>query len=519
MAKQKLTPRQRMINLMYLVFIAMMALQMSREVLSAFGMVNDKFEAATASVQKNNTEVSLQQLKVRAEDDPTRFKEAYQKAKEINAVTNQFVSEINVSKSLITDEYRQEDGTLPFESMDKSDVIDKAWFSGDKLTEQGTAFLQNIENYKEQVKAILGVDVTFNNIKSDLDSRFDLNDVKDKGGIVKPYLTYNFQGFPAIASLTKLSAMQNDARMIEHDINNILLGNTLTEAASMKNYSAIVVSEKSAYFAGETFKGKVVLGRYDDSTVPTEVIVNNQKVDLSKALQNGQVNISFPVGNVGEHGIKGKFVFMENGEQIPIDFSESYVVVPKPNSATISADKMNVVYRGVANPMTISFAGISDDKVSASAPGLSKGSRAGQYIMRPQGGREVTIQVSGTLSDGTRVSDSKAFRIKDIPAPRGTVRGEFAAKGPKSNLEVVTVGAQLEDFDFEVGLRVTGFVLQVPGQPSIVVQGNRMNDRAKAAIRRAKSGDIVVVSDIKVTLEGAGSYQLKKTAPATFEIM
>lgn len=504
---------------MYLVFIAMMALQMSREVLSAFGMVNDKFEAATASVEKNNKDVSLEQLKVRASDDPTRYKQAYQTAEKARAITNNFVKSIGESKLLIEDTYRSEDGSLPFEQMDKSEVIDKAWFKGDNNSEQGDAFLALITDYRNSINEVLGNDVSFNNIKEHVDASFSTADVKTSEGISLPYLKYNYYGFPAIASLTKLSTMQNDARMIEHDIYNVLLGNTLTEAASMRKYKPIVISEKTTYFAGETFKGKVVLGRYDDSTVPTAVVVNNQKIDLNKALENGEVNISFPVGNVGEHAITGKFIFKENSEDIPLDIDGNYVVVSKPNSATISADKMNVVYRGVANPMTISFAGIADNQVVANGVGLSKGGKVGQYIMRPGSGREVTINVSGTLPGGEKVSDSKVFRIKDIPAPRGTVRGEFAARGPKSNLEIVTVGATIEDFDFELGLTVTSFVLQVPGQPSTLVQGNKMNDRAKNAIRRARVGDIVVISDIKVKLNGVDNYQLKKTSPATFEII
>lgn len=138
--------------------------------------------------------------------------------------------------------------------------------------------------------------------------------------------------------------------------------------------------------------------------------------------------------------------------------------------------------------------------------------------MSPGAGREVVINVTGTLPDGQKVSDRKTYRIKGIPAPRGTIRGEYSAKGQKSNLEIVIVGAKLEDFDFEVGLTVTGFVLQVPGQPSVVVQGNRMNDRAKDAIGKARRGDVVVISDIKVRLDGAGDYMLPRTAPCTFEI-
>lgn len=518
MAGGKLTPRQKMINLMYLVFIAMMALNISKEVLSAFGMVNEKVEAAnTAAIDNNNS--LLQALEMKAADDPTRFSEPSKKAQEVAAITTSFYSYLETVKASILEPVKKhDDGSLNYETMDKGEVIDSQWFVGDKYSDIGSEFVGKIESYKQAIKAALGTDVKFQPILIDLEKKFNIEDVKDNDGVVKPYLNYHFQGFPVVASLTKFSTMQNDAKVVEHEIMNVLMGNTLSQAASMRNYAAIVISEKSAYFAGETFKGKVVLGRYDKSTVPTKVVVNGRDVDLSTALEGGQVNLAFGTGNVGEHQITGKFSFMEDGVEVPIDIKGNYVVVPKPNSATISADKMNVVYRGVKNPMTISFAGISDDKVVASAPGLVRGAKAGQYVMSPGAGREVVINVTGTLPDGQKVSDKRTFRIKGIPAPRGTVRGEYAAKGQKSNLEIVTVGAKLEDFDFEVGLTVTGFVLQVPGQPSVVVQGNRMDDRARSAINKARRGDVVVISDIKVRLEGAGDYMLPKTAPCTFEI-
>ena len=178
---------------------------------------------------------------------------------------------------------------------------------------------------------------------------------------------------------------------------------------------------------------------------------------------------------------------------------------------------MNVVYRGVVNPMTISFAGISDDKVNASAAGLSKGSGVGKYNMSPGQGREVVINVTGKLPDGSNVSDKKTFRIKDIPGPQGKIRGEVAASGPKSSLEVSTVTAELEDFDFELGIDVTGFNIKVPGQPTIVVSGNRMDSRAKGAIQKASRGDVIIISEIKTRLRGS-SIMMKKTAPCTYEI-
>src|SRR5690606_38610352 len=197
----------------------------------------------------------------------------------------------------------------------------------------------------------------------------------------------------------------------------------------------IVVTEKSAFFAGEPVKGTIVLGRYDDSTVPTSVELNGSPVDLDKALKGGQVNFEFGAGNIGEHEIGGKFTFVENGKPVELPIKGNYVVVPKPNSATISADKMNSVYRGVENPMTISFAGISDNNVSVSAPGLRKGSKPGQYNWNVTGlsGRTATVNVTGKLPDGTSVTDKKVFNIREIPSPQGELRGKVgSAKGNKN---------------------------------------------------------------------------------------
>src|SRR5690606_16542476 len=333
-------------------------------------------------------------------------------------------------------------------------------------------------------------------ITDNLKKKFSTENVKDKEGVSKLYLDYHFKGFPAIATVAKIGALQNDVRSIEADIYNAFLGNALTTVASFRNYKAIVIPEKSAFFAGEKFAGKVVLGRYDKSTVPTKVVVNGSEINLDEALEDGQVNLNFTTGNVGEHEIKGKFTFMEDGKPVDIDIDGNYVVVPKPNSATISADKMNVVYRGVPNPMSISFAGISADKVNASAPGLVKAGKPGTYTMNPGSGTEVTINVTGTLPDNSKVSDKKTFRIKGIPSPTGKIRGEDAAKGPKSSLENSQVSAVLEDFDFPVNVVVKQFNIKVPGQPTIVVSGSRLDGRAKAAVKKAMKGDVIVISDI-----------------------
>jgi gliding motility-associated protein GldM len=511
MAGGKLTPRQKMINLMYLVFIAMLAMNMSKEVLSAFGLMNEKFESANAASTQNNQSL-LMSLDTKAAEAKGDFVAAAATAHKVEVITKEFDAYVATLKTDVLKGFTvdTETGKLPYENMDKGDNIDN-WFIGEGYTKKGSEIIAKIEKYKVDMKTALGTDKKYAAIVSEVENKFSVADVKDKDGNKIKYLSYHFKGFPAVASVAKLSAWQNDVKKAEADVYNSALGKAAVEAASYSNYQAIVVLEKNAYFQGENVKGKVVLGRYDENTKPTSFQGPGR-------LENGQAVISLTAGGVGEQNINGQFTFLEDGKTIPLKFEGKYVVVPRPNSATISADKMNVVYRGVVNPMSISFAGISDKDVVASAPGLTKVGN-GKYNMSPGTGTEVVINVTGKMSDGKMASDKKVYRIKGIPGPAGTIRGEMGVvKGPKSNLQVATIGAKLVDFDFEVGLDVVGFNFKIAGQPTVVVQGSRLNAQCVTALSKAGRGDQVTISEIKTKLVGAGSYLLPRTAPVIYEI-
>jgi len=503
MAGGKLSARQKMINLMYLVFIAMIAMTMSKEVLSAFGLMNAKFVRANELAATSNAKM-LGGLEMKAEEKPEEFRVASNNAQQISAISDDFFKYIESQKAMILEKgnfEREENGQLPSEKMDKGDFLDEYWFTGDRLTKEGEAFMARLNKYKADIRAVLGNDVKYQIAVDNFEGRFTTDEVTNNEGKKQKWLDYHFQGFPAIASYTKLTAMQNDVKATETNMYNLFLGNTLDDAVSLKNYTAIVVPDKNAFFAGEKFTGKVVLGKYANVT-PTKLSVGGDNLDLSRegAIDStGAARIEFTVGSVGEHDVEGQFTFLEDGKELPIDFQGQYVVVPRPNTATISADKMNVVYRGVVNPMTISFAGVPDNKVNASAAGLKSVSGSGNYEMRPGSGREVTINVTGTLDDGSKVSDKKTFRIKDLPKPLGAYNGqESGAKLPRNNVEIGKLTADFgDDFDFKLPLNVESFTFKVPGKPSVNVRGNRLNSAAKNALRSAKRGDIVQFINIK----------------------
>ena len=513
MAGGKLTPRQKMINLMYLVFIAMLALNMSKEVLSAFGILNNKIVESNALTDARNNE-SYSQLALSAADQPGQYeakRKQVEKIRNLSKDLNSYIEDLKKSSTVKFD--LNEEGV--YEKMDKGDYFDNLFFKGDKVSKEGKEFLAKINNYPIQIKAIGGSSIGEDDVKK-IFNRFATNSVKSKSaGTTVDWIDYNYKGFPLIASIAKLSQLQADIKTTESDVITGMFQTSLKKSASLTAYQPIVVPEKTAFFQGEQVKGKIILGKFDPTLIAKSVIVNGQSVKATA----GQAEFSFGAGAVGEHEITGSFNFVEDGKPVALAIKGNYVVVPKPNSANISADKMNVVYRGLPNPMTISFAGITDNLVTASAPGMSKGSKPGQYSLSPGSGTEVTVSVTGQLPDKTKVSDKKVFRIKNIPAPAGAIGGVTGVqKGAKSRLEVSTVTAELQDFVYDLRYDVTRFSFKVPGQAAVIVNGNKVDAKCKAALARASKGDQISIFDIKTKIVGVGGIIPKDAAPVIFEI-
>ena len=146
-----------------------------------------------------------------------------------------------------------------------------------------------------------------------------------------------------------MTLLQSSIKNIEAQLLSTMLEGKLKIEASLTNFDAIVIPDKNAFFAGENFTGRIILGINDKTLKADKVIINGVELG-EESMQEGQTLVKFPAGRIGEREIEGEFQFMEEGELITIPVIIKYSVVPKPNNATISADKMNVVYRGVSNP-------------------------------------------------------------------------------------------------------------------------------------------------------------------------
>ena len=519
------SPRQRMINLMYLVFIAMMALNMGKEVLSAFGLMNEKLEAANERYQSTNDAV-FDELEKKEQEKPEEYAEALKKARQVRDMSNDYYTYLGTLKEdIMSQAGKTEAERKDFQVMDKSDKLDEKFFKTDGLKPAGQEFLDKIKGYRDGLIALLDSkedEALINVIKQ----RFDTGEndkVKDREGNSVGWVQYNYEGFPYIAAVTKFSQLQSDVRQTEQDFYKAILGEKMQGELSMKHYTTLLEQSRGAYYANQEFDGAIVLGRKDKSTKPkkVELTLDGRPIPESQVeVVEGKVKLKVNTGNVGDHKIEGKLIYEQKGEEIPVDVSQSFTTIPRPNEAVISADKMNVVYRGVVNPMTISMPGVPDNQVNASAPGLSRKSGP-NYIMKPNAGSsEVTIVVTGTF-DGQKFSSSKKFRIKDIPKPEGAIlRTTGAVKLAKANILAGELSVAFNDFDFDLTTKVNSFRILVPGQPSVVVQGSRVSasGAAAAAVNRAKKGDIIQISEIRYSVSGYSGTP-KPATPISIEVL
>ena len=227
---------------------------------------------------------------------------------------------------------------------------------------------------------------------------------------------------------------------------------------NVSEMNAFVIPEKTTLYAGERFNSQVVMAAIDSTQRP-EIYVNGSR------LQAADGRYSFTAGGVGEHQFSG-YILMKgkDGEEIRRNFSQKYTVLPVPNSATVAADLMNVLYAGYANPISISVPGVPANAISASMSGgsfVSKGN--GHFVATPSAvGRDVTIHVTARDKGQVRSLPPFVFHVRKLPDPTAYIAmgtDRFRGGGlAKANLMGATgIHAAIDDGLLDIPFKVVGF--------------------------------------------------------------
>ena len=321
-----------------------------------------------------------------------------------------------------------------------------------------------------------------------------------KGEEARTWESDNFEHLPLAAVITMLSKMQSDIRNAESEIVNYLLSQIDAGSFKFNKIDAVVISNSDYIFKGQEYKASVFLAAYDSTKLPTVQLENGTELPV----ENGKGIYKAIGSSVGTRTWAGTIV-LDGGENNVIrrEFKKEYQVAEA--SAVISPTKMNVFYRGVKNPVSISVSGVPKENLMAE---ISKGSikRGGtDWEVFPGAGPEgeiVTVRVSAKVDNATRFMGSMDFRVKDVPDPVAEVAGR--SQGVIGIGELTRAGgvkATLKNFDFDLDFTVTEFtvsaVLSGGFTKTEVSPGANFNKAQLDILSQVKTGQRVTFENIK----------------------
>ena len=525
---------------MYLVFIAMLALNISKEVLGTLGILSEDMEKSTAEL-KSSIDDLYTTIDLNSNQD--YYKIPSEELPKLRDLTDDYWSYIQMLKdsliSLDKNNYltnvsvKNEDGEktevtmVDYQIMDKSVDLDELFFKGDGNSEKGAEFVSYFSSFKTNVTAVLDSIISrdertiksnysFASAISNLESRFNYSDdVLNSDGNYQPWLEYNYQGFPLIASLSKFTKIQSDIRAVEYEILNSLTSKTKDRKLSLDNTDTLLETTQSAYYTNSTVDAAVVVGRTDSSFKPDVVDLKIDGVDLKESefsIVNGKIVLDKRFSTPGIKNITGFLIFKADGEIDSLGVDQKFYVINKPNDAIVSPLNMQVFYIGLRNEIKVAFPGIADlSSIRVNGKNGSILKNGSRYFAAPNAGvSSMDVIVSGRANNETLTSVLN-FRVEDAPPGRGSIFERVGGKDinyinsskiSKDALLYGTVrGEKPPGFLYDYDINVETFQITVGNLPTRTVQGNKIQNSNEAMrdIRGANRGSSVTLTVLKAT--------------------
>ncbi|MBL0309042.1 MAG: gliding motility protein GldM [Bacteroidetes bacterium] len=523
MAGGILTPRQKMINMMYLVLTALLALNVSQEVLNAFHLVNEGLQTSNGSLSEKNTNI-YKAFDKQLEDDKGKAQQYYDKAQQAKKMTGSLRDLLEKYKvDIIKGAGGIDPETDDIVQRDNVDVATRMFVEEGEGVKRGRELQQKILDVRKNL-----IDLVDPNDRANFKLSLDAQAPKKKGepGAKWEYVT--FSHVPATAAVTILSKFQNDVVSSEGAVIEYLIKKIGATDFKFDQLSAKVIAPSSYIMQGQPYKADIFLAAFNSTQQP-EVFLGSlagfkknpdgsyDQVDSPNPLPAGysESGVLKTDGGMGklEQGTGGGIGEKRYGGIIRVKnpaggytfypFENSYQVAPR--AVVVSPTKMNVLYIGVENPMKISVPGVGQADVSASLQGagsLSKNSD-GTYTASVTAIGKCQIAVSAKIEGKVQAMGSEEFRIKRIPNPIPATSGGLTGGNvpPGTMRSQSGIIAQLKDFDFDARFAVQSFQMVYSSKGEIFkadAAGPLFNQQMKSFLERVKPKDIVFIDEIKV---------------------
>ncbi|MCB9360751.1 MAG: gliding motility protein GldM [Flavobacteriales bacterium] len=551
MAGGKLPPRQKMIGLMYLVLLALLAMNVSKSILESFVIINDGIENTTKTFDASNA--ILYNSFDRAASESPAAKTWADKASKVKKSSNEIydhIEKIKVAMYKVIDQLPEGVAdTIPLASINSKDNFDeptrlmgiaepsKPGSVPDCEECSSTLLKEKLNSYH---KLLLDV-FEDKDIKDEIEKKIiflETHEVHNHDGAKDPWEVGMFYHNPLAAVITTLSKIQSDIRTAEAQVISRLYENIDAGGVSFNKVDGFAYTKKAYVMDGDTFKAEIFTAAYDDRVEPEIFIgkvdsslILKGETDENKIMQgakkdsweataagtDGWYKLEDIKGGKGYLAVKQGMGVHEWGGIIKVKTKKGPKVFPFSNtfevgkpSTTVAASAMNVFYMGIDNPVSVSA---PMPNFKASGPGLRPGKGQGQYVMKPTKVGNVTINVTGTDESGKTVNLGKSeFRVKRIPNPVPYIAGKTGTcVMSKGDLGRGVIQAKMEGFEFDIKVAVKSFVLgtTVNGDyKEAPCSGNRLDSKAQALVQRASRGQRFYLEKMKVTLPDGRTVEL-----------
>jgi gliding motility-associated protein GldM len=515
-------PRSAMIQMMYLVLTAMLALNITKEVLNAFGTINGSIERSNTAITDKNAKVydAFNDLESQ-EDMKDKVKDLNGLAKEVKAETENLYnylqswkdSVIVASGGLVPDD----NGGMKIKNIENIDASPEIFIKRKK----GEEVRQYLNNFKTKLIELVknpnakASEAEIANITANLPINTD-DYKKSEDNPTGDWVHGTFNNIPVVAAISIFSKFQNDVKNSESMVLELLSSKIGIDDYKFDKLEPIAVVNQGYALEGQELEAKVLLAAYN-STVNPNITSSAGAVKV----ENGVGTLKFKASGVGERTVNGTISLTKGGKLESYPYSFKYTVGQAGGS--LQLDKMNVMYIGVDNPVTISASGYNIGDVNLVVPTgvTAKRGQGGAYLVNVTTPGEFTYNITAKRgSTGGNIASGK-IRVKRIPDPRVTLMKKLDGPFPANQIKVQRgLSAELEDFVFDAKFQVVSFdLLIVPRNADVITlknTGAAFEPKISEALKSVKAGDQVIFSNIRAK---GPDGTIRKTNGLSFSII
>lgn len=494
----RMSPRQKMINLMYIVLTAMLALNVSSDVLNGFTLVEDGLKRTNSNVSDRNAALYMQ-LEEFTRQNPQKGKPWLDKAADVRRQTLSLYKYIDSLKLAIVRDADGVDGKvdniLNQDNLEASSKVMVTYGNGAKLERRLAAYRKYIAAYIADPKK-----------QAAIQKALATEPVLQKGSMIKvPWVSGMFENMPVVASVTLLSKLQNDLLFAEGEALQTLVASVDAGDVRVNKLDAFVIPNSKLVMRGGKYSADIVLAAVDTTQRPA-IFVNGRQLPANTR------TYEFMAGQTGTFTYSGYLdVTRGDGTTSRYPFQSDYTVIEP--TATVSAMMMNVLYAGINNPISISVPGVAQNAVSATMTNGSLTRSGDHWNAHPtRVGAECVITVTATLEGRSQTVSTSTFRVRKLPDPTAYIAykdskgNENHYKGSKPFAKSLLLAANgldaaIDDDLLNVHYSVVDFETIVFDSMGNAMPeksaGSRFSERQKASFRRLSRGKRFYITRIR----------------------